>query len=306
MTREEFALIWHDWLRGVSLIGVVLLLVAVHFAHIFSPENYALLVVGVALTGGLTLAGSVCLSGLAPLPVRIAAPLVALVTASLAFVGTWQAVHLGDPYASATLSSVEPSTTLAVPTDGLGESYLAIKGRPGASPSGKDKEVDLWLGLKGAGVAREWSLEFFKNKTAKGQRGSTSLGMRDADSLLLKGLVPGELTVKIAELKPETALPFEVSLHWPLVPPGLIRVVLLGAVVLAFFMAFLSARKNQFPFLLPFTLVLAAAYWFIGQGIPFRQPLLPLLGIVIGSGIAGSGLGYAVAKVMQKTLAPRE
>ena len=306
MTREEFSLIWHDWLRGVTLIGALLLLVAIHFTHIFSPPGYAIFVVGVALLVGLGMAASACLSSLPPLPLRVLAPLVAGAGALLGFTGMFQAVYLPEPYATATVSTTSPTTTLVVPTDGLDESYLKVKGRPGASPSGKDKELEVRLALAGPGIKRSLKIELFKSKTAKGGKGSTSLGLRDADAVLLEGLQPGVLEITISELKPETALPMELSLHWPMLPPSMLRAGLFAVLALAFALSPFIARRNQFPFILPFAIVLAVTYWFIGQGIPPRQPLLPLLGIVIGGGIAGSGVGYGLAKLMQLLLRPRE
>ena len=294
MTRGEFSLIWHDWLRGVSLIGALLLLVAIHFLHLFSAPDYALLVVCVALLGGLGMAASVCLSSLSPLPVRVIAPLVATAGALLGFVGVFQTVYLPEPYATTTLSTTAPASTLVVPTDGLAESYLRVQGRPGASPSGKDKEVTVHLSISGLGIERKLSLEFFKSKTTSGAKGNTSLGLRDADTVLLEGLQPGVLEVAITELKPETALPMEMSLHWPLLPPSMIRMALFGVLAMAFLLSLFVARRNQFPMLLPYALVLVTTYWFVGQGIPPRQPLLPLLGIILGSGIASSGVGYGL------------
>ncbi len=306
MTRTEFDMIWHDWLQGVSLLGLLALLVALHFLKVFSPPDYALLVVLVALVGGAAMAGSVCLSGLAPLPVRILAPMVVLVAAGLFAQGTRQVIYLAPPYAQATLSGSAPKVTLEVPTDGLEESYLQVLGRPGASPSGKDNEVVAHLALKGPGPARSLRMEFFKNKTAKGQKGSTSLGLRDADTALLTGLQTGVWEVTLTELKPEVALPMELSLHWPLVPPSLLSAGLIAMALLALLLAFFSARRNQFPFPLPFTLVLVLAYWFISQGIPPRQPLLTLLGIGIGSAIAGSGVGYGAGKLLMLLLRPKQ
>lgn len=305
MTRAEFALIWNDWLRGVSLIGALLLLVAIHFLQIFSPPDYALLVVCIALLAGLGMASSVCLSSLTPLPVRVLAPLVAAAGALLGFCGVYQTVYLPEPYAVTTLSTTAPAGLLVVPTDGLDESYLRVKGRPGASPSGKDKEVLVHLAIAGPGIDRAVRLEFFKSKTASGGKGSTSLGLRDADSVLLEGLEPGVLDVSITELKPETALPMELSLHWPLLPPSLLRLALLLVLAMAFLLSPFLARRNQFPMILPYALVLVVTYWFIGHGIPPRQPLLPLLGIILGSGIAGSGVGYGLAKGLQLMLRPR-
>ncbi len=306
MTREELALIWHDWLRGVTLICALLLLVAVYFFHIFSPPGYAMLVVCIALLVGLGMASSICLSSLAPLIVRVFAPLVATAGALLGFAGVFQAIYLPEPYATATVSTTSPSTTLVVPTDGLDESYLRVKGRPGASPSGKDKEGEVRLGLSGPGIKESLKLEFFKNKTAKGGKGSTALGLRDANVVLLEGLQPGVVAVTISELKPETALPLELSLHWPMLPPSLLRLALYIVLAIALLLSPFVARRNQFPFILPYAIVLASTYWFIGQGIPPRQPLLPLLGIILGGGIAGSGLGYGLAKGLQLLLRPRD
>lgn len=305
MTRAEFDMIWHDWLRGVSLIGLVGLLVALHFLKLFSPQDFAMLVVLVGLLGGTAMAGSVCLSGLAPLPVRILAPLVALVAAGLFAQGTRQVIYLAEPYAQATISGTAPKATLEVPTDGLEESYLQVRGRPGASPSGKDNEVTARLALRGPGWERSLRFELFKNKTAKGQKGSASLGLRDADAALLTGLQVGVTEITLTELKPEVALPLELSLHWPLVPPSVLRSGLMAMAVMALLLAGFSARRNQFPFPLPFTLVLVLAYWFIAQGIPPRQPLLTLLGIGIGSAIAGSGVGYGAGKLLVLLLRPK-
>jgi hypothetical protein len=307
MTREEFAIIWHDWLRGVSLIALVLLLVALHFLHLFEPSTFALIVVSVFLVGGFGMAASVCLSGIPPLPVRLLAPLAAVAGAVLAFIAVRQAVLPEEPYATATISGIEPVATLTVPTDGLEESYLVVRGRPGANPTGRDKTVKARLHLAGDGLRKTLSLELFTNKETGGNQGKKgpALGLRDADAFLLEGLKPGTLEVRMADLEPETALPMQLSLHWPLLPPSLLRHGLYGVLALAFLLALAMARRNHFPFILPYAMVLVVTVHFVVQGIPPRQPLLPLLGIVIGGGIGGSGVGYGLGKLLQLLLRRR-
>jgi hypothetical protein len=305
MIREEFDMIWHDWLRGVSLIVTLLLLVALYFTGLFTQPGYTRFVIIVMLLGGFGVAGSTCLQSGPPLFVRLAAPVLAAAAAVLAFIGVTQVFFLAEPFASGVLSSVETSTELVVPTDGLDGSYLQVTARPGASPSGKDETIEMVLAIQGQGVTRNEAMEFYKNKKGTGSKASgLSLGRKDSTSIYLETLPAGPLTVRLSELKPDSTLPFTLSLHWPRLPPALIATGLWALFALALVLAVFMARRNHFPFILPYTLVLAVIHQITMQGISPTQPLLPMLGIIIGAGLASSAAGYAIGKPLQLLLRP--
>ena len=194
---------------------------------------------------------------------------------------------------------------MVVPTGGLDGTYLQVTARPGASPSGKDETIEMVLQIDGQGVTRTEAMEFYKNKKGTGGKASgLSLGRKDSASIYLEILPAGPLTVRLAELKPDTTLPFALSLHCPRLPPNLIAMGLWLSVAMALVMAVFMARRNHFPFILPYTLVLAVIHQIAMQGISPTQPLLPMLGIIIGAGLAGSAAGYAVGKTLQLLLRP--
>jgi len=130
-----------------------------------------------------------------------------------------------------------PSGTLVVPTEGLGECYLHIKGRPGASPTGKDNEIKAEVVLEGGGHKARARVRLFKNKKSSGNRKGPSLGRRDGDLFRMPPFPAGPVAVRLSRLEPEAALPLQVSLHWPELPPDLLTTALAAVLLLAVVLA---------------------------------------------------------------------
>jgi len=307
MTREEFAHIWHDWLRGITLIAAAAALVGLYFLHLFSDPVYGGILVTVLLTAGCAVTAGFCLSGLMPRIVRIAGPPVALAGACLLFAGIFQVLFPDDPYTSTTLSGSQRDGPLEIPTTGLETSYLKIRGRPGASPSGDDSEVKAEIEFRGREFNRLVRVEMYGDRgTAPGKGKGVALGRRDSQLILLDGLPEGKLDLHLSLLKPETALPLEISLHRPVIPPGLLYLCLWVVVAASLVLGLLTARAGQFPFIVPYAVVLLVVLHFAHRGISPEQPLLPLLGIVLGGGIAACAAGYGLGKLMQFALRRRQ
>lgn len=303
MTLGELEIIWHDWLRGVSLIGALAVLVVVYFLHIFTDQSYTMLLLCVGLAVGFCMAASVCLAGSPPLAVRLVAPLLAAGAAALGFIAVHQVVYPAEPFAECEVSIVVPSAVCEVPTDGLDPAWLKVKGRPGAGGSGDDSEITGQIVLAAGDFGTTVRPRLYRDKGPTGGKGKgISVGRKESDLFLVPGLPAGPVTATLTDIKPSAALPLKLSFHLPLLPPNLIELALALAVAVALVLAFFVARTGHFPFILPYTVVLLVISNVAGRGFSPDQPLLPFLGVAIGSTIGGSAAAYVVGKGMQKLL----
>lgn len=299
---------WDDWLKGITAMVAAGCLVGLYFLHWLSDPAYAMLLAGLLAGGGALATAIVSLTPPSPRLVQLTGPVVAFAAGAIALAGAHQVLFPEEPYSTATLSGTQRTGTLVVPTSGIEGAYLKVKGRPGASPSGRDSVVELDLQITGKALERRLSFELYKNKSGSSQGGKKGvpLGRRDSQLVWLDGLSEGAIGLELVHLKPEAALPVEISLHWPAWPPGLLATALWVLLGLAAAVSVVAARARRFPFVLPYSLVLVTVNHFIASGLSPDQPLLPLLGIVLGGGIVASAAGYGLGKLLVHLLAPRQ
>lgn len=306
MDLNEFEHIWDDWLKGVSLGILVVALVALYFLDAFTQPVYSMLLVGVFLAGGLVVVAVSCLSGLLPAWGGVPGLLVALAAAGCSFFSIHQVVFPAEPITSLRVSGLDREGVLEVPSEASGDAYLRVDGRPGADPAGSDEEVDATVSLIGSGFSSSVGVKLFKKRGGggKGSKGP-KISRKGSDLFLLSGLPEGRLAVKLEKVKPEKALPLTFSLLHPAIPPRVFSIALWGLLGLALFFSFFIAVRGHFPAVLPFTLVAVVWHTIVSRGVSPTEPLLPLLGILVGGGIAACAGGYTVGKVMQKVLRRR-
>jgi len=303
MNLTEFEHIWHDWLRGIALIALLIVLVVLYFSRLLSEPAYACL-----LTVVLLLAGAVAVVGTGfERRISLWAHLVTLMVVApgglLLFVTLHQQLYPPRPYAEATISRIQATATLVVPTTGLDDSYLTLYGRPGASPTGKDREVSVLLELCGEDLDHSVDVTLFSNKgPAGGKSKGLSLGRKESDQFLLAGVAEGPLEVRVLEWKPEGTLPLRLALFRPLFPPPLVQWALHLLALLSLVLAVFVARRGSLPTVLPYAMVVDGVNLLVARGISPTQPLLPLLGIAIGVGLVGSAAGYLLARLLQRRL----
>jgi len=303
MDLAEFEHIWDDWLKGVSLGILVVALVALYFLDAFSQPVYSMVLVAVFLTAGVVVSAGSCLSGLLPRGVGVPGLLVALAAAACTFFSIHQVVFPGEPTTSVTVSGLEREGVLEVPSEVSGDAYLRVDGRPGADPAGGDEEVDATVSLSGSGFSFSLGVKLFKKRGGSGKGGKgPKISRKGSDLFLLSGLPEGRLAVRLEKLKPEKALPLTFALIHPHIPPRVFSIALWLLVGAALFLSLFIAGRGQFPVVLPFSFVTVVWHTIVSQGVSPTEPLLPLLGILMGSGIAASAGGYAAGKVLQKVL----
>jgi hypothetical protein len=301
MDRAEFEEIWHDWLGGLTLIASLGLVVAVYFLHLFPEPVYTLGVFILAAAGGIAFLGLRAAQDQMPRGLVFGTTLSALAGCALVILNFAQIIFPGRPYAATTLSAASPEGTLEVPTEGLGPGYLVVHGRPGASGSGEDDRIAGDLSLETGAVTQRFKLSLAADGgtgEAAGKKGVAA--GRSSDLFPVPDLPAGVARVRLSNFRPNVFLPLELSLQTPrFLPPELVWLGLAGLSVAAVVLAVMCLAAGFFPLPIPLLLVVVVANWFIGRGVSPSQPLLPLLGILLGGGIAAAAAGYSVGKGLE-------
>jgi hypothetical protein len=304
VTFDEFKILWHDWLRGVSLVVLIAVLAVLYVLKVMPEPAFALLVTALALAIGIGMVGLRCLVQPAPLFVRAASLLLAVAGAAVVVLTLAQQIYPGDPVARAAISHLQPHAVLPIPAAANLEAYLMVKGNPGASPSGTDRQVIADLRLRIGESLQTIRADLFSSKG--GQQGSAkglSLSRKDSDLFLLSGTSYGELTADLTSLRPDTALPFQLALFVPPCPPSLLRLAALGLFGLSLLLAIFLVRGGAFPLVMPLLAAFAVAQLFFARGVSPTQPALPAVGMIVGAAVLGSTAGWLAAWALHKTAA---
>ena len=135
-----------------------------------------------------------------------------------------------------------------------------------------------------------------KGAQNKGKGKGIAISEMTSDLFRVDGVVAGESQVKLDNMKPPKALPLRVTFHKPQFPTALawwvVAFLLLATIVVSLF----TLKGRLFPFILPFSLVMVVVQHLAAQGFSPTEPLLPLLGILMGGGILTSAVGYLLGK----------
>lgn len=308
MKWGEFQIIWHDWLRGVTLMALVVLLVTLYFLKVFPQPVYTMILLCTAAGGGLLFVTATCLAAVLPLWLRIGGIVLALGSGALAIAAASHLLFPGAPMSAGTVSNASPEAVLDLPPVYQGtQGYLTIRGYPGASPSGDDEEVTATVKVTAGGPTLELPVKLVKKRSGGKGSGKKGPGIsrRGTDSWELQ-LASSQVNILLTNLKPRSALPFDIMVTVPPLSMPLVSYLLWALAIAALVVAIFTARNGYFPVVLPFTTVAATVFQLLSLGISPTEPLLPGLGILLGGGIAGATAGYLPAKLLEKVLGPKE
>lgn len=305
MTWGEFQIIWHDWLRGVSAIALLVVLVALYFLEVFSQPVYTMVLLCAAAGAGLAFIVATCVTSVLPVWLRVAGAAVALVAGGLAIAGAVGLLFPGPDLVTARVSNAAPATVLEIPVGFVGtQGYLTVRGHPGASPGGEDEEITGTLRIGADASSLALPVRLVKKRGAKSGGGKgPAISRRGSDSWQVPLDTP-RLDVTLSDLKPRSALPLEISITVPRLALSIVSRVLWALALVALVLAFLTARRGAFPIVLPFCVVVATVFHLLSRGLSPTEPLLPALGILLGGGIAGAAVAYLAAKVLERLLGP--
>jgi len=297
MTRDEFEIIWHDWLRGVVLIALVVAMAGLYLTKLLPLPVFATVLGVVYVLAGFVLIGRSCIAAQCGALVRSLSVGVALFGSAGMLLTLWQVHFPSPPFAQGTLSHVAPDLVLEVPQEALAEALLVVRGHPGASPSGADATVDADL----VTPAAKLHVSLFHNRSGRqssGGRGGLSLSLRTAEMFRFDGVAPGPFALHLASLKPEMAMPLQVSLHSPPVAMNVLTWVCAGALVAALLLSVFISRNGVFPGVVPMTAMMLAIQVVASKGYSPAEPILPLLGILALASIPAAFVGWLLARAV--------
>jgi hypothetical protein len=300
MTRIEWEEMWHDWLRGVSLIALCAVLAGIYFLKLFSEPVFGMVLSVTAVGLSLTAVILNCASSTVHLVVRVSGAAVAVACAAGFLVQSAQVLFPGQPEAQVQLSHLQPQGTLEVPgSAGLG-SFLVVRGRPGASPSGQDSHVKGSIRLDVGDTGRQVPVALFRGSPGGGGGNSKgpSISAREADMWYMGNLPSGTARVELRDLRPEDALPLTVSLHVPMISPSRVEFALWGLVGLALILSIPLLRKGRFPAVVPFSAAIGVVGELVLNGLPPDRPVLPLVGMLLGGILGGALAGYLATRLL--------
>jgi hypothetical protein len=306
MTRDELEIIWHDWLRGVLVIGMAVVMVVVYLTGLLPAPVFATVMVCVFCAATMVLAASSCIGSLCPAGVRAASTLVSLVASASLVLTAWQ-VHFPAPApGEIVLSPVQPDGTLTVPESAGNELYVVIRGNPGSSPSGNDSEVAASVTLAGAVTAGPLSVTLLHHRSGGqgGQSKGLSISRRTADVFRVAASGAGQATVHLDRMRPENAMPLHVSLHAARVSPTLLTALSGLTLLVSLVLAFFSWKRSVFPGAVPLAAVLLTVQFFVARGYCPTEPVLPLLGILTLTTIPAALVGWILSKAVERMAGP--
>lgn len=301
MTRDEFSVIWHDWLRGVTLVGAIGILVGLYFLKWIPHDVFAVLMGVAAIVGVLGFALEHCVCSL--LPGWMRAVTLALVLCSGA--GLLVAIHVGvtpgSTVAEGRLSPTHPVLEGYVPAGG--DVLVNVTGTPGILASKDDTRIQAKLKAvyrneenPDKDIEERMTWTFAASTETRRGMGTSATSFQAH----LENAVPGKFEVRLEELIPKHATPLEVRASVAQFPSWALRIVLAALVVVALLLAPMSTRKGVFPTYLPGALVLGAAGFATLYGLPPASPEPKLLGFLVASAFGGAVVGYLMGKGVQK------
>mgnify|MGYP001328649466 CR=1 FL=1 len=296
MRLEDFEQMWNDWLRGTVLVGIILLLVVLYSLDVLTKPNFALVMTGTLLVVAVAASLQYCLDVPVPRLLAVVSPIIGGLGAVVVFITIQGVLKPPPPFAEVQVSAADPMATLAVPEEMAGEVYVWVHGTPGALPSGDDRTITAGLDLTQGERHKTFHIELLKGAKNKGKGKGIAISDMTSELFRMDGLVEGDVQVKLDRLKPPKALPLKITFHKPAFPTSLawwvVAFLLLATIVVSLF----TLKGRLFPFILPFSLVMVVVQHLAAQGFSPTEPLLPLLGILMGGGILTSAVGYLLGK----------
>jgi len=302
MTRDEFETAWHDWMRGVLLVVSVIVLVVIYLLDLFSQTTFSFIMVGFGLVVMAVLVVGNCICSLLPgwvkmlqLPLLIAAGLFFAAGVSIELIP-------GPRVAVGEVSTGKNSFGFSFP--GRGDLLVRVFAEPGMHASKDDAIIKARLVLKSVDFSRNLPCSFGALQKSGGGNATVKLGKTRSKQFTMDDAPAGDYTLVLESLEPAGAMPLKVEIARPWLSPIVPGAGLAVLGIAALLLGLLSAKRAVFPTLIPGIFVLNAAFWMTRRGLPPAEPVLPLLGYLVISGLAGALVGYAVAWLLHRKLKP--
>ena len=178
------------------------------------------------------------------------------------------------------------------------ELYLVIQGTPGAVSGQGGTELNNAVVASGCGVNLRMDVHLYRGKGNSGKGPSAS--RRDSEQFLLRGVCPGPLSFRMVQRDKTGSGGLTLSLVEPVLPPHAGILLLLVLLLLSLPFSVLLVRGGQVPMLSSTLVVYTVMHLLASRGLPPAQPVLPVLGILVSSGLGGGLAGYVVGKVIQR------
>ena len=131
MRLEDFEQMWHDWLRGTVLVGIILLLVVLYSLDVFTKPNFALVMTATLLVIAVGASLQYCMDVPVPRLLAVVSPIIGVLGAVVVFVTIQGVLKPEAPFAEVQVSAANPVATLKVPEEMAGEVYVWVHGTPG-------------------------------------------------------------------------------------------------------------------------------------------------------------------------------
>lgn len=300
MHADEWATAWHDWLRGVLLVGFLALLTGLYFLKWIPTDIFPLVMGGASLVVVLGFVLEHCICSLVPLWMRLATLVLVLGAGG----GLLASIHVettpGAMVAQGRLSPSHPNVEGYVPT--TGDVLLDVRAIPGLLSKGDDGQVEARATLTyrqhahdlETQLRQKWVFRAAPEGTGKKGGGSSVTSV----VVHLEDVREGGFAVELESLEPAHARPLELTAFVALFPAWTLRAGLALLVVLSLLLAPLYSRRSAFPAFVPGTLVLAASGVAVTTGLPPDSPAPKLLGILVASAFGGALVGYVLAKAV--------
>ncbi len=307
MTREEWAIAWHDWLRGVSLVGLGAVLAGLYFLK-WIPHDVFPLIMGLATL--VVVMGFVlehCLCSLVPAWMRLVTLLLLLASGAGLVTAIFVETTPGMVVTEGKLSPSHPTLEGYVPA--TGDVLVNVVATPGVFARGDDGQIAAKVritfrsALDGSAkeVREKWA--FTNHAANQGKKGGgsavTSVQMH------LEDASEGGFQVVLESMEPPHAKPLEVKASIATFPAGVLRLVLAALAILALLLAPYYTRRSAFPAFVPGATVLGAAGVGVLTGLPPDSPAPKLLGILVAGAFGGAAVGYLLAKGVQRLFPSR-
>lgn len=301
MTREEWALAWHDWLRGVLLVGFLALLAGLYFLK-WIPAGVFPLVMGAASL--LVVLGFVlehCMCSLVPAWMRGATLVLVLGAGAGLVAAIYVETTPGFMVTQGKLSPSHPTLEGYVPAGG--DLLVDARAMPGLLSKGVDGQVTAKVKVayrsspdaKETEVRQRWVFATVPEGGSSKKGGGSAV---TSTQLHLEDVMEGGFAVHLESLEPPQARPLELSASVAMFPAWTLRAGLALLALLSLLIAPLYTRRSAFPAFVPGTLVLAVSGMAVGFGLPPDSPAPKLLGILVASAFGGALVGYLLAKAV--------
>jgi len=301
---------WHNWGRAALLVLVAAALAALWFLGDLPEPKFAMVALGAALSALLMMMVISCLLNLTSLILRIASLLFAgaVVAGGLALVV--DPLLPADTLAERQLVRTGDRMTWAA-GGAPGQAVLVrVKGSPGMRQDGKDKRLEIQIEAYRGPVFDVLTLELFREgpptlqAAGKGGKGGGKASSRTDAVREITLPSAGDVTLVLADVKPDAFAPLTVSVHPVRVPPATRAGIAWGLLIVSLVLGALAARDGVRSFF-PVAGIAAVAFLYVPAGnLGPSGVLAPLGGALLVSAAIGGVVGLLLNIVLDRLLGP--